>query len=409
LINENNKTNLQKMTITQTTTTLTSEITTNPNDVNINGNGAELTSIEDVTITTTATTPTIEQLIKENNELRKKLKENERDNGDLNNVDNIEINETTDGLNAGELQTSQQACLLLKDQVNKLNIRLKEMTSLQETTKQNEQDEKNKCKNHERTIRTMKIEKDQLFAQILDLQEEIRVQKQDLQDAQVQRKRAIQEFTENAEKISELRSKNSKLNNQVISQADELDDLKRELKLNNDKQEKINDELNQVRDELKRMQNEKEEEKLEKENQIESKTELENGEDIQAASVIVDDTLNELNAQLNKEIKNYQLLIVNNNTQINELEEKNSLLTGDIQQLKDKHSQLQMQLNAKHTEQLTELTHSKEKEIQFLKDEIDKLKQENEQVSLISIKLKVKNVLFSSTKSNIVRFTTKKV
>jgi len=51
----------------------------------------------------------------------------------------------------------------LKEQLLHSNTKLDELTSIYETTKQSEIEEKNKTKHLERSVRALKIEKDQLF------------------------------------------------------------------------------------------------------------------------------------------------------------------------------------------------------------------------------------------------------
>ncbi len=63
-----------------------------------------------------------------------------------------------------------------------------------------------------------------------------------MQEAQNQRKLAVQEFTDVNEKVNELRSKSNKLANELLNKEDEIDDLKRslvELKIESDKREKL--------------------------------------------------------------------------------------------------------------------------------------------------------------------------
>ena len=115
----------------------------------------------------------------------------------------------------------------LNEKILHLNANLNEMTNLYEMTKQSELDEKTKNKHTERSLRAIKIEKDQLFAQIVDLQERANLQAKDLQEAQTQRKLAVQEFTDVNDKVKELRSKNAKISNDLLNKEDEIEELKR--------------------------------------------------------------------------------------------------------------------------------------------------------------------------------------
>lgn len=78
------------------------------------------------------------------------------------------------------------------------------------------------------------------------MQGRINLQAKDLQDAQIQRKRAVQEFTDVNEKVNELRSKNYKLSNDLLNREDEIEELKRSVNENRvelDKRDKLVDDL----------------------------------------------------------------------------------------------------------------------------------------------------------------------
>jgi hypothetical protein len=78
-------------------------------------------------------------------------------------------NEISNQLNELKLKYEQSElnCENLKEQLSQSNNKLNEITNLYELTKQHELDEKNKNKHLERSIRALKIEKDQLFAVII--------------------------------------------------------------------------------------------------------------------------------------------------------------------------------------------------------------------------------------------------
>lgn len=165
-----------------------------------------------------------------------------------------------------KLDQSQLMVENLKEQLLNSTSNLNEMTNLYETCKQNELEEKSKTKHLERSVRALKIEKDQLFTQIYDLQERTNLQAKDLQEAQNQRKLAVQEFTDVNEKVNELRSKNNKLSNELLNKEDEIDDLKRAIhdaKIESDKRDKLADDfksqINTLNDSIKTLENEKSE------------------------------------------------------------------------------------------------------------------------------------------------------
>jgi serine/threonine-protein kinase MRCK len=201
----------------------------------------------------------ISKLEEEKYELSEKLKNLQlnsvkSDEKFLNPLTNVEGNELLNESNQNEslkelkikLDLNQQSNDLMKDQISRLNFNLNEITNLYETTKQNELEEKNRVKHLDRSIRTLKIEKEQLITQLQDLQERANFQAKDLQEAQTQRKLAVQEFTDVNEKVNELRSKNVKLSNDLLNKEDEIEELKRtnlDFKFELDKREKIIEEF----------------------------------------------------------------------------------------------------------------------------------------------------------------------
>ena len=73
--------------------------------------------------------------------------------------------DTSNQLNEYQVKYEQSQLMMesLKEQLAHSNSRLNELGSLYETSKQNEADEKTKTKHLERSVRALKIEKDQLF------------------------------------------------------------------------------------------------------------------------------------------------------------------------------------------------------------------------------------------------------
>lgn len=95
----------------------------------------------------------------------------------------------------------------------------------------------------------------------------------------------------------------------------------------------------------------------------------------------VDESLNELNVQLSKEIKQLELQIVQNGTQIEQLEDVNKSLKMEIQQMNERNAQLVEETARKYEEQMGELAEIKEREINYFKTEILKLNEDNENVN----------------------------
>lgn len=231
-------------------------------------NGKELTTstttdteIQLTEVTKTSQSPEIaaelEQLKRDKLELMAKIQEfqsaNQITNGEVNGADGKntpENGENSKDVNEYKQMYEQTQSILdsVREELVNSKTKFEEMNSVYEATKQSELDEKSRSKQLERSVRALKIEKDQLYTQIFDLQERTNLQAKDLSEAQNQRKLAVQEFTDVNEKVNELRSKNNKISNELLNKEDEVDDLKRavnELKAESDKREKMAEDLRQ--------------------------------------------------------------------------------------------------------------------------------------------------------------------
>ncbi len=196
---------------------------------------------------------------------------------------------------------------------------------------------------------------------------------------------AVQEFTDVNEKVNELRSKNNKFSTELLNKEDEIDDLKRathELKTDLEKRDKQLEDLKlqiaALNETIKELENEKQ--ILNESSKIAAD---------QAPPVVlepvIDESLVELNAQLNKEIKQLQAQMEASGVEVDELRIANGQLQADIQSVKDKNAANQREQHMQMQEQLAELTGAKEKEISFLQAEMKKLLEENEKVIKTSV------------------------
>ena len=161
---------------------------------------------------------------------------------------------------------SQAALEAVREELQSSRGKFEELSAVYEATKQSELEEKSKTKQLERSIRALKVEKDQLYAQVFDLQERTNLQAKDLLEAQNQRKLAVQEFTDVNEKVNELRAKNSRIAGELLNREDEIDDLRRavgELKGEAERREKASEDLRQqvvcLSESVSRLENEKSE------------------------------------------------------------------------------------------------------------------------------------------------------
>ena len=278
---------------------------------------------------------------------------NEKDPHEFNNDIKIKLEKTIESLN---------------EKILHLNGNLNEMTNLYETAKQNELDEKTKIKHSERSLRAIKIEKDQLFAQIVDLQERVNLQAKDLQEAQTQRKLAVQEFTDVNDKVKELRSKNVKLSNDLLNKEDEIEELKRLCathKFDLEKRDKTIDDF-----------------KLQIVNYKEnlSKLEAERQEFLQQNLILKTNessTDEETSKCVESKDESKEILVQQLQAQLNELETRNSNILNELESTKQTH----LEASQKIHDELARTVQSKDNEIKLAQDEIARLNLDIEQLN----------------------------
>jgi serine/threonine-protein kinase MRCK len=220
---------------------------------------------------------------------------------------------------------------------------------------------------------------------VIDLQERVDVQAKDLLEAQQQRKLAVQEFTDVNEKVNEWRSKHIKLSNEFMRKEDELLDIKQDL----DKKERMLDEwrtqAHTANERIKVLENEK----VELQSRLSSieaaavANKMAGEAEATAANELSKKQEELLSEQLSKEVKQLELKLTNSLAQISQLEDSNTSLLNEAQATKEKNTLQMRDLNAKFQEQLSDLSSSKEKEINFLHSEIKKLTEEIEKVIIV--------------------------
>ena len=261
----------------------------------------------------------------------------------------------------------------LNEKILHLSGNLNEMTNLYEMTKQSELEEKAKIKHSERSLRAIKIEKDQLFAQIVDLQERVSLQAKDLQEAQTQRKLAVQEFTDVNDKVKELRSKNVKLSNDLLNKEDEIEELKRLCathRFDLDKRDKT------IEDFKIQILNYKENlNKLEAERQ----EFLQQNLILKTNESSTDDTAENEEACKTTENKDEskEMLVQQFQAQINELENRNLNFLNELEETKQKH----LEACNKLYDEFSRTIDSKDSEIKIAQAEIEKLNLDIEQLN----------------------------
>lgn len=263
----------------------------------------------------------------------------------------------------------------LQSKIADLTSQLKEIGSLYDSTKQSEVEERNKNKHLERAVRALKIEKEQLNLQANELRDRVSTQAKDLLDAQQQRKLVVQEFTDLNEKFDELRSKNVKLQNESINREDEIMNIKKELddyKYDSEKKDRIIEELRYKLQNLNDVVLNMENEKIDFMKQISNDTGLEKSSQ--------DNNLTELNNQLSLDLNFVKSNLEICENEISQLKETNSNLLNEIHAMKERNSAQIKDNNLKFEEQIKETVQTKDKEINFLKNEIEQHLEENEKV-----------------------------
>lgn len=153
----------------------------------------------------------INKLKNENFELKKRLNETSLESSSTNNEDNQNLINVIKRLN---------------DEIDDLKVKLNDLTQEYDLVKQTETEEKVKNRRLERNLRQIEGDKEALMREIKNLQEINQTQSKELQDSQLKCKLAVQEFTEQNDKVNELRSKNTKLTNDLIASDEKLYELK---------------------------------------------------------------------------------------------------------------------------------------------------------------------------------------
>lgn len=267
-----------------------------------------------------------------------------------------------------------------KTKIAKLTSQLDEITNLYESTKQLEVEERNKNKHLERTVRALKIEKEQLTMQAVELKEQVTMQAKDLQDAQQQRKLVVQEFTDLNEKFDELRSKNVKLQNESMNKEDQIINIIRELEDSRYDSEKKDRQIEELRLKLQNLSEvviSMENEKKDFMKQLSDESGLD--------KINQESRLTELNNQLNLDLSLVKSNLELCDNEITQLKETNTNLLNEIQAIKERNSALIKENSVKFEEQIKEVVQAKDKEINFLKNENKKHLEENEKVFLFEV------------------------
>jgi chromosome segregation ATPase len=199
----------------------------------------------------------------------------------------------------------------------------------------------------------------QKIKQIYDLQERINLQAKDLQDAQTQRKLAVQEFTDVNEKVNELRSKNTKLSNELLNKEDELEELKTLTRLDVDRRERV---VNELRQEIQILQ-------------LESKRDMEMNA-LQQQEVD-EETTTTATILTHEEAESLRSKLI-------ETEESNETLLAELKQLKERHAVASKELASKFEVDISEALVRKERELTlYHQTEVSKLVEENEKANAL--------------------------
>lgn len=158
----------------------------------------------------------MEQLERENGELARKLADAVRPTQQ----------QQTSVANSNESEVRK-----LRDEINTLTKRNSELTAemaklelaAKKDLEASEDDKALKFKEMEKSLKTLKQERDDSRRELTEAQEKLKLQSKELKDALGQRKLAMSEYTEVSDKLSELRSQKQKLSRQVRDKEEELE------------------------------------------------------------------------------------------------------------------------------------------------------------------------------------------
>uniref|UniRef100_A0A182QVJ8 non-specific serine/threonine protein kinase n=1 Tax=Anopheles farauti TaxID=69004 RepID=A0A182QVJ8_9DIPT len=255
-----------------------------------------------------------------------------------------------------------------------------------------------KLKEHEKIIRLLRQEKEDLQKEHQDALDRLKQQDKELKDALEQRKLAMAEYTEVTDKLSDLRQQKQKLSRQVRDKEEELevtmqkvDTLRSELR-KTDKQRReqdarIQDLISELNRE--RQQRERSEEcyrQLQMEARSRSSSELGSSNSLGISSsdsirLEIDRLEVEYSEKINQQQTRYNIEISALRDQLNEADNHREMLQRELQQAREKLDSSRLESLTDSEETILELRKRHEREKKILLDDNRKLITDLEMIS----------------------------
>uniref|UniRef100_A0AAG5DV31 non-specific serine/threonine protein kinase n=1 Tax=Anopheles atroparvus TaxID=41427 RepID=A0AAG5DV31_ANOAO len=247
-----------------------------------------------------------------------------------------------------------------------------------------------KLKEHEKVIRLLRQEKEDLQKEHQDALDRLKQQDKELKDALEQRKLAMAEYTEVTDKLSDLRQQKQKLSRQVRDKEEELevtmqkvDTLRSELrktdKLRREQDARIQDMLSELNRE--RQQRERSEEcyrQLQVEARSRSSSELGSSNSLGISSsdsirLEIDRLEVEYSEKINQQQTRYNIEISALRDQLNEADNHREMLQRELQQAREKLDSSRLESLTDSEETILELRKRHDREKKILLDDNRKL------------------------------------
>ncbi|KAM9354610.1 serine/threonine-protein kinase MRCK beta isoform 2-T2 [Pholidichthys leucotaenia] len=159
-------------------------------------------------------------------EFERRIRRLEQENQEL----NQKLQESSTAPRGGTLSRDKEL-KKLNEEIDRLKKKLADSDRLEHqleeavSLRQDYESSTSKVKTLEKTVKTLRQEKDEVHKQLTDSLERLRSQTKELKEAHSQRKIALQEFSEVSEKMAELRTSKQKLSRQLREKEEEQEAL----------------------------------------------------------------------------------------------------------------------------------------------------------------------------------------
>lgn len=251
-----------------------------------------------------------------------------------------------------------------------------------------------KLRELEKSVRSLRLEKEEAIKDKLDAQEKLKLQDKELKDALTQRKLAMAEYTEVTDKLSELRQQKQKFSRQVRDKEEELEvvmqkvdslrhDIRKAEKLRRELENRVEEAMAETSKERK-LRERSEEYCKQMQEETEKIRQRSMGNDVSANHALATQEINRLKAEveklevqynenLNQQQSRFNLEIRSLQEQLHETETRRDLLEREIQITKDKLDAARLENITDSEETINELNRRHEREKIMLVEENKKL------------------------------------